>query len=100
MSKQGKDGDFGGGMYAHGLATIAMCEAYGLTPDPQLKGRPSAPSTTFVEPNDGGGWRYQPRQGGDTSVVGWQVMALKAARWPGLKSMTPRTRRWPRRPSG
>jgi hypothetical protein len=26
----------------------------------------------------GGGWRYQPRQQGDTSVTGWQVMAIKA----------------------
>src|SRR5205085_11331637 len=31
------DGDFGGGMYSHALATIAICEAYGLTSDPNLK---------------------------------------------------------------
>lgn len=28
----------------------------------------------------GGGWRYRPGKGGDTSVVGWQVMALQSAR--------------------
>ena len=37
MAKQNREGDFGGGMYAHGLATIAVCEAYGLTSDPRLK---------------------------------------------------------------
>lgn len=26
----------------------------------------------------GGGWRYSPRQPGDTSAVGWQLMALKS----------------------
>ncbi|MAR12971.1 MAG: hypothetical protein CL681_23765, partial [Blastopirellula sp.] len=26
----------------------------------------------------GGGWRYQPKQPGDTSAVGWQLMALKS----------------------
>ena len=31
-----------------------------------------------------GGWRYQPKQPGDTSVVGWQVMALQSARAAGL----------------
>ncbi len=26
----------------------------------------------------GGGWRYSPKQAGDTSAVGWQLMALKS----------------------
>jgi hypothetical protein len=32
-----------------------------------------------------GGWRYDPGQDGDTSVVGWQVMALKSAQMAGLR---------------
>ncbi len=38
QTKSGNDrGYYGEGMYSHGLATIAMCEAYGLTSDPQIK---------------------------------------------------------------
>jgi hypothetical protein len=33
----------------------------------------------------GGGWRYAPRQAGDTSVVGWQLMALKSGHMAYLK---------------
>jgi len=81
-----KKGDFGGGMYAHGLASIAMCEAYGLTQDPNL--RPYAQKAinfiVFAQHPSNGGWRYAPGQEGDTSVTGWQVMALKSAQMAGL----------------
>ena len=68
-------------MYSHGLATIALCEAYGLTKDPQLK-RPAQAAINYIidAQHVGGGWRYAPGQAGDTSVVGWQVMALKTLR--------------------
>jgi hypothetical protein len=86
MAKQNQQGDFGGGMYAHGLAAIAMCEAFGLTSDPFLKNSAQRAINFIVSAQDpaGGGWRYQPRQGGDTSVVGWQVMALKSGQMAGL----------------
>ena len=32
----------------------------------------------------GGGWRYSPREAGDTSVTGWQLMALKSGQMAGL----------------
>jgi hypothetical protein len=90
MSKQNKEGDFGGGMYAHGLATITVCEAYGLTSDPVLKPVAQKAVDFIVKAQDpaSGGWRYAPRQGGDTSVVGWQVMALKSAQMAGLSVPT------------
>src|SRR5438105_641842 len=86
IRKQARDGDFGGGMYAHGLAAIAMCEAYGLTSDPRLKLSAQA-ALNFIRAaqSEGGGWRYEPRVGGDTSVVGWQVMALKSGQMAGLE---------------
>jgi hypothetical protein len=83
---EGKDGYFGGDMYAHGLATIAMCEAYGLTSDPLLKGPAQRALNYIVYAQDpsGGGWRYAPRTPGDTSVTGWELMALKSGQMSGL----------------
>jgi hypothetical protein len=86
IRKQNKrTGDFGGGMYAHGLATIAICEAYGLTQDPGLR-RYAQMAVNFIvrAQHSGGGWRYSPGQAGDMSVTGWQVMALKSAQMAGL----------------
>lgn len=86
MSKQNREGDFGGGMYAHGLASIAMCEAFGLTSDPTL--RVSAQrAIDFIcrAQGAGGGWDYSPRTARiDTSVGGWQLMALKSGQMAGL----------------
>jgi hypothetical protein len=86
IGRQGKDGYYGGDMYAHGLATIAMCEAYGMTSDPRLKASAQLAVNYVARAQDqaGGGWRYAPRQAGDTSVTGWQLMALKSAQMAGL----------------
>jgi len=86
VGKQGKDGYYGGDMYAHGLATIAMCEAYGMTSDPRLKLSAQQAVNYVARAQDpaGGGWRYAPRQAGDTSVTGWQLMALKSGQMAGL----------------
>ena len=86
IRKQDKrTGNFGGGMYGHGIAAIAMCEAYGMTQDPALR-RPAQMCINFIvtAQHDGGGWRYAPGQAGDTSVTGWQIMALKSAQMSGL----------------
>jgi hypothetical protein len=90
MSKQNKEGDFGGGMYAHGLATIAMCEAYGLTSDPTLKvSAQRALDFICKAQGPGGGWDYSPRTARiDTSVGGWQLMALKSGQMGGLSVPT------------
>ena len=78
------------GMYSQGLATIVLCEAYGLSRDPLLK-RPAQFAVNYVQnaqhPEDGG-WRYEfrtPNQPGDTSVAGWQIMALTSAKMSGIK---------------
>lgn len=83
ISQQKPNGSFhepGGAMYSHGLASIVLTEAYAMTQDPKLAPPAQAAINFIVYAQDpvGGGWRYQPRQAGDTSVVGWQLMALKS----------------------
>jgi hypothetical protein len=86
ISKQSKDGSFAVDMYAHCLAAIAMCEAYGVTTDPVLKVSAQKAVNYIVDSQDpaGGGWRYSPRTAGDTSVTGWALMALKSGQMAGL----------------
>lgn len=78
-----------GSMYEHGLGTIALCEAYGLSKDAKLKA-PAQAAVRFTEDaqNDAsGGWHYtaNPPTVGDTSVLGWQFMSLKTAQMAGLQ---------------
>ncbi|MBN1912582.1 MAG: terpene cyclase/mutase family protein [Pirellulales bacterium] len=88
VSRQYSDGDLrdpAGRMYAQGLATIVLCEAYGLTRDEQLR-EPAQKALDFIMRNEhrDGGWRYEPGQPADTSVVGWQLMALRSGGMAGL----------------
>lgn len=83
MDAVGKRGDLsggGGGLYSHGLCAIVLCEAYAMTKDRDLKepAQMAINHIVFAQDPQGGGWRYSPRQRGDTSVVGWQLMALKS----------------------
>ena len=93
LSRQGKDGELVGGqsgqtrMYAHALATIALCEAYGMTRDEALRA-PAERALAFLvsaQHKPSGGWRYQPNQAADTSVVGWQVLAIKSGQMAGVE---------------
>lgn len=90
LKQQKPDGDLRGnagrhGMYCHGIAAMALCEAYGLTKDEKLQD-PAKRSVQFIvdAQHEAGGWRYQPKQAGDLSVTGWQYMALHSARMAGL----------------
>lgn len=90
MHNQKRDGDLSAGgpqMYSHGLATIAMCEAYGMTQDSRL-GQTAQGAINFIESgqNREGGWRYtHGSNDSDTSVFGWQVMALKSGQMAKLQ---------------
>jgi hypothetical protein len=82
----------GGNMYSHGLGSIALCEAYAMTRDKALL-QPAQLSLHYIayaQDPVGGGWRYKPKQPGDTSVLGWQLMALKTGHLAYL-SVDPKT---------
>ncbi|HMO14238.1 MAG TPA: terpene cyclase/mutase family protein [Pirellulaceae bacterium] len=76
-----------GTMYSHGLASLVLTELYAMTRDSSLSTDAQAVIDFIVASQApvGGGWRYNFQQAGDTSVVGWQVMALKSADMGGLK---------------
>lgn len=69
-----------GNMYSHGICMIALTEAYAMTHDRQLvdTAQGAINFTIYAQDPVGGGWRYTPRQAGDTSAVGWQLMGLKS----------------------
>ena len=78
-----------GYMYNHGMATAALAEAYAMSGDPQLA-KAAQRAVNFIltaQQQKSGGWDYTARQGdrADTSITGWQVQALCAARSAGLK---------------
>jgi hypothetical protein len=80
-----------GTLYGHGVATLALAEALGMTGDAAL-----APyvrdAVRFIETSQdlhGGGWRYLPRQPGDTTVTAWQLAALKSAELAGIAVPSP-----------
>lgn len=92
VAQQRADGDlYTGGagnahMYSHAIAAMALCEAYGITKDPKLR-VPAEQAIQFILASQNiqdGGWRYSPGQAGDTSVLGWQVFALRSANLAGM----------------
>jgi len=70
-----------GPMYEHALSTLAIVEAYGHAPSPEMRQSAQRGVDLIVQTqNEHGGWRYQPRpQKADLSVTVMQVVALRAA---------------------
>lgn len=80
-----------GSMYGQGIATMALCEAYGMTEDRNYRDLAQLAVNFIVYAQDkrGGGWRYTPGQPGDTTVTGWQFMAIKSGQMAGLSVPSP-----------
>ena len=100
MNTQAPDGSFGvqgsndriGRMYAHGICTLAMCEAYGMMQNPKFKEvAEKALQFTYANQNANGGFGYDgsadlrqeaPEYYGttDLSVAAFQFQGIKAAK--------------------
>jgi hypothetical protein len=104
LNTQAADGNLAGDaelfafMYSHGIATLALSEAYAMTGDKRLEPalRAAIGYTVAAQHPSTGGWRYRPAalapyDPGDTSQLGWQLMALKSADLAGIP-MPERTR--------
>jgi len=92
LRQQDRDGFFAGDArgddraYAQAQATIAICEAYALTKDSELKAPAQVALNWAMEAQSSeGGWRYRPRFDSDLSVTGWFVMALISGQAAGLR---------------
>lgn len=92
LARQLPDGEFDLGpipsqqeLYAHGQITIALCELHGMT-GAKVHGERARRALDYAIKAQGpaGGWRYEPGRGGDMSVTGWFVMALKSGQMSGL----------------
>ncbi|HYF50939.1 MAG TPA: prenyltransferase/squalene oxidase repeat-containing protein [Planctomycetota bacterium] len=78
-------------MYGHGICTLMLTEAAGMTRDPLLERRLIEACKRSVKlilraqavqkGGHQGGWRYEPSSGdSDLSLTGWQTMALRSAK--------------------
>jgi hypothetical protein len=67
-------------MYGQGIATVALCEAYGMTGDKSKLLAAAQKAVNYIQRVQGsdGSWNYSSGNG-DTSIVGWQIQALKSA---------------------
>ena len=91
VGKKGHRGYLGtprhhGGMYEHGLAILALSEAWGQSLHPDLRTTlKKAVDITIYSQNQQGGWRYNPEpKDADLSMTVMQTVALNSAKESGI----------------
>jgi hypothetical protein len=100
LANQDENGYFGQNdgsrMYGHGITTLMLAEALGMSRDEELDERLRGALERAVavtvnaarvhkQPGHEGGWRYQPGEDkSDLSLSGWQLMSLHATEQVGI----------------
>jgi len=84
-----KYGTFDACNYTQGMASLGIAEAYGMEKSPELKKAAQAAIDVIIA-NQGPyeAWNYRAKTAAgrnDTSVTGWNLMALKSGKIAGLK---------------
>ncbi|MDA0323767.1 MAG: terpene cyclase/mutase family protein [Verrucomicrobia bacterium] len=82
-----KTGRISDNLYMQSICTIALCEAFGRSPNERL-GAAARKAVDFCVQAVGqdDGWRYAPKPAmGDMSVTGWVMQALKSAKLANIK---------------
>lgn len=75
-------------LYDHSIALLALCEGLAREENANLRaGAQAAVDYLETARSPGAGWRYEvpPKGESDTSVTGWALLALHAARSAGLR---------------
>lgn len=89
INKQKENGlmgsDYSYRHYCHAICVVALCEAFGMSNDPMLRG-PAQRGLNYLlkAQHSAGGFRYSIGQAGDTSVTGWCLQALQSGKLAGL----------------
>lgn len=81
LKMQNPKGDFLSSNFPHAIATLALCEALGMSGDKQLV-KPAQAAVNVIQNSQGknGSWGLQYGSEGDIDDLGWQVQALQSAR--------------------
>jgi hypothetical protein len=89
MAHEGRDGDArgDGNMYDQGITSLALGEAASMSRQKSIREAARNAAQFIVDAQNGhGGWRYSPRDlFSDTSVMGWQILAMHSARGAGFQ---------------
>lgn len=88
ISQEGVEVQGTDSMYVHALVTLCLTELAAMEPDEKIFLKHAVNAVRYIEKAQdprGGGWRYTPQTPGDTSVTGWDVMALQSGQSAGIK---------------